>query len=536
MRRLVLLSFLTVLVHGPGARAQDSTSELIRAPRIDNLIIVRRSSDAAREQTKAEFEFSLNPEHSESLQSGMTMASSGEIRVAFFDFNPLAIAVAGSETASPDPNYQQLSEFVDALLKLPGIIQGGQSTAFGGCAALTELNNHFTNLDGKLNSGGAVASAFPVWKRTISDAPGPASVRGIQATMRAEATRLRTNAADAEDILRTFKTYASPVVTTAAPTTAAPAPPANTPPTTPRPAPATGTTPNPAPAGSGHPSPLPALEPPNPIVNTPQGSQASGTHPVTPTTPAGCEDATAVRASLAAASLSNPAYRERIDKIKQLATSLDQLADSLEKFTVSADWVGSNYVFYRSRPSASERKTITIKATPLNFRFDGLALTREILEAKAASTTFVLRQHQSVVPELGAGFVLASIRAPKYGTGTDAGGKTIVVRKDDKPVSYAGALLLNWVWAKPAQSSIHPLFQTGVSISPDGPGVLAGLGFRIGRPKRVALAAGGILMWVKDLDTLAVGGPVTGTAELDDDLEYKHHVRLYFTIQYQFKD
>lgn len=536
MRRSVLLCILIVLGYGAAASAQDSTSDLIRAPRIDNLLTVRRSSDAAREQTKAEFEFSLNSQHSESLQPGMTMTSSGEIRIAFVDFNPLAIAVAGSETASPDPNYQQLSEFVDALLKLPGIIQGGQSTAFGGCEALTELNSHFTNLDRWMNSGGAVASAFPTWKRAIADAPGPASIRGIQSTMRTEATTLRTNAQNAEDILRVFKTYAAAIGTGAATTT----PPTTSPPTSPTTPPSTPASgaadPNPAPGGSGNPPAVPALAPPNPSGNTPQGNRSGGAGPVTPTTPANCAEAIAIRASLAAAALSNPAYRERIDKIKQLATSLDQLADSLEKFTASADWVGSNYVFYRSRPSASERKTITIKATPLNFRFDGLTLTRETLEAKAASTTFVLRQYQGVIPELGAGFVLASIRAPKYGTGTDAAGKTIVVRKDDKPVSYAGALLLNWVLTKPAQSSIHPLFQTGVSISPDGPGVLAGLGFRIGRLKRVALAAGGILAWVKDLDTLAVGGPVSGTAELDDDLKYKHRVRLYFTIQYQFKD
>jgi hypothetical protein len=465
-------SILVVLIASavPDARGQDSTADLIRGIRVDNLVKVRRTSDDTREQTKANFQFSLRDGHRESLVAGMTMTATREVRFAYIDFNPLAVAIVGAETSVPDPNYQQLTEFVDALLKIPGLIKGGESGGLEACKPLQTVDQYFKDLQKHLNASDGLPETFNTWKDTIGKAPGPASIGAVQTLMSANAKTIATSAQEASSILKSLEEFTKRTSdnTTEKPTEA-------------------------------------------------------------------CVDAQRLLRTLALAALSNPSYRERIDGLTQLASALKDLADSLDRYT-TGEWEGTSYVFFTTTPSAELKKTITLKATPLTFRFTATTLTRVQADAKAVSTSFVLREYQSLIPELAAGFVVAIVRAPQYGTGTDAAGKTIVVRQKDKPVSFSGALLLNWVSARPAHSSLQPLFQTGVSLSPDGPGLLFGLGARIGRPKLVAFSAGGILAWVKDLNALSVGGPVSGTAELKDDLSYKPTVKAYFALQYQFRD
>jgi hypothetical protein len=351
--------------------------------------------------------------------------------------------------------------------------------------------------------------------------------------MRVRAAALRADATLAEQMLARFAAYASGAE-----------PPGSTP-STPIPIVAAGST--------GGTQPPPTMIPPTPAPggaaasNAGKGAAAAGGQkaasgdgssaptPAAAATP-DCSGAIATRAALAQGALSNPAYRERIEKVKQLAANLSELADSLNRFTNPDDWDGSSFVFFRSRASAELKKTITIKVTPLAFNFDNATMTRAQIDTKAKSTSFVLRQYQTLVPELAAGLVISSVKAPQFGTGQDAAGKTIIVRQPDKEVSYAGALLLNWVLAEPATSALQPMFQTGVSLGADGPAILAGVGTRIGRPKRVAFAVGAALAWVKDLDKLREGGPVTGTAELKADLRYAPTVKAYFTLQYQFKE
>jgi hypothetical protein len=506
---------LTVLGGGSTVRAQDSTSDLIRGARVDNLVRIQRASDATREQTKAEFQFSARDKHLESLQPNMTMTSKGEVRFAYIDFNPLAVTVVGSETSAPDPNFVQLSEFVDALLKVPGKIEGGQSGRFGDCKAMVGLNDDLKKLTAAMNASDGLAKSFNEWKAAIAKAPGPTSIKSQQQLMRDNAENLATNARNADAILKKFEELSS--VTSDRPTTQPP----NAKTTTSN---AKKELPPQQPAATGAAN---TAKKDNNVKDSVANSDAVA--------PSDCSDAEAVARSLMLSARSNPAYQERISKLNQLAAALKDLADSLDRYTGN-DWEGSSFVFFTSRPSAELKKTITIKATPLTFRFESATMTRAQIDAKAVSTSFFLRQYQAIVPELAAGLVVANVKAPQFGTGTDAAGKTIVVRQKDKDVSFAGALLLNWVAAEPSTASLQPLFQTGVSLSADGPGILAGFGVRIGRPKRVALAAGAILAWVKDLDKLTVGGPVSGTAELKDDLHYSPTVKAYFVLQYQFRD
>jgi hypothetical protein len=56
MIRQVLAVNLLLIVAPGHLWAQDSTSDLIRGTRVDNLVKVKRTSDATREQTKVDFQ------------------------------------------------------------------------------------------------------------------------------------------------------------------------------------------------------------------------------------------------------------------------------------------------------------------------------------------------------------------------------------------------------------------------------------------------------------------------------------------------
>ena len=520
-RTLALLWSFAIAAGTASVTAQDSTASLITAPRIDNLLTVSRSSDQAREQTKADFQFSLRAAQWEALDAGMTFSAERDVRIGFLNFNPLVVALSASETAAADPNFRQLSDFVDALLKVPGIVGAGQSGELGNCPAVQALQGELSKLKDDLNAARDLPQKLGGWQLDISKDPGPASIKAVAGNMRSVAANINAVVADGRKLLTVLDERAKGLSSgggTQADTTAGQSPSRSAvkevPPTEPAGKPSSAATGN--------------------KRNQASAKTEEAKIPNLQIQPDPCADAEVLRNLLSSVVSMNPANQERLDGLAALATSLNALAASLDRFTAPGDWEGPTYIFFRSRATAEQVKTISIKATPISYAVEGLSLNRQQQDAKAASVSFLLRQYQAAIPELGAGFVINTVKVPQYGTGTKDG-KTIVVRRNDKPLSLAAALVLNWVFARSSTSSIRPIFQTGVSVSPDGPGVLLGTGFRLTRPKRVAVGFGAILAWVKDLTDLREGGPVSGTAELNDDLTYKPTVKGYFTIQYQFK-
>jgi len=224
----------------------------------------------------------------------------------------------------------------------------------------------------------------------------------------------------------------------------------------------------------------------------------------------------------------------RIELLERLAADLEKIQGSLDAFA-NGLWIGDSFVFYRTSANAKEIKTITVKVVPLSTRVVSGVLVRSSDTDKASSVAFNLRQHSAVVIEVVPGFVVTKVTAPQYDTGLDANGKTVIVRGRDKAVSYAGALLLNGIFGTDRRSLLYPMVQVGVSISPDGPGVLAGVGGRFAGARSLAFSAGGILAWVKDLQTLQPGSPVASRNDIRADLGYAHTARWYFALQYNFK-
>ena len=153
--------------------------------------------------------------------------------------------------------------------------------------------------------------------------------------------------------------------------------------------------------------------------------------------------------------------------------------------------------------------------------------------------TIRVRKFQRFVPEVSAGVAYTFLEYPQYGTAKNAAGETIVAETGKKSVSnlnFTAMINFNYFIRN---SYIHPFWQIGVGANNEIPTLLTGVGIRsnIGGIKRIALAGGVALSWIRTLDQLQPGvSKVAGTAEIEKDLKYtfnrKQRSPFYLGIQY----
>ena len=153
--------------------------------------------------------------------------------------------------------------------------------------------------------------------------------------------------------------------------------------------------------------------------------------------------------------------------------------------------------------------------------------------------TLRVRKFQRFVPEVSAGVAYTFLEYPQYGTAKNAAGETIVAETGKKSVSnlnFTAMVNFNYFIHN---SYIHPFWQIGVGANNEIPTLLTGVGIRsnIGGIRRIALAGGVALSWIKTLDQLQPGvSKVAGTAEIEKDLKYtfnrKQRSPFYLGIQY----
>jgi hypothetical protein len=230
------------------------------------------------------------------------------------------------------------------------------------------------------------------------------------------------------------------------------------------------------------------------------------------------------------------AVERTVAEKRALARSLGQLAKRLAEVGKAEKWVGGmDYLFYEVAPQADKIVTATVTARTLRYDLADGALSVGSTTYEKQVALLGVREHSSLIPEVAAGLIVSNVRTPRYGTSQSESGQTVVTRLDDEKVDYSGALLLNGVCrCFGAGAFAQPMLQFGIGGGESTPSFLGGVGFRFTRPKRLALSAGAILAWVKDLDKLAPGDPVSGTADLENDLKLHATVKAYFALQYSF--
>ena len=160
------------------------------------------------------------------------------------------------------------------------------------------------------------------------------------------------------------------------------------------------------------------------------------------------------------------------------------------------------------------------------------------LVKKKKDITITARRFQRFVPEVSAGIAYVDLRFPKYGTTTDSAGIMRVADAGEDIVRKLNfTAMINFNYYIP-NSNLHPFYQIGVGINAGYPTLFTGIGTRINFAplKRLAIAFGYASTWVKTLNTLHIGSPVSGTAELEKDITYEFNwpLKPYMSLQYNF--
>jgi hypothetical protein len=571
----VTTASLTALASAGLAAADDpATTALLKAQRVKSSVHVRVASAAVKEATQAELEYALaeDPTRFFPLLTGTTFVSSRTIKVAYQRLNPLTTQVTSSIAAAEDPSNAALVKFAESMLKIPKIVGGDRQESSRvldemlTCPGFESLVGKLRKLADAVREHRTVADDLQNWRNAIDKQPGHAGVssasnliadkikrveesvkqvRDLLAGIRADAARAGLEAENAQLRQARVEAAGQGAVAGAKPAVEA----AN---------PATGA----RTSGSGSvaarkPESPPAKPgtPPTPAATTKEAAKAKLAQPATETEEAKkAEEARAAEERKLAeqrkatacqldvvlqrafvALLDTGDVDARIVELEGLAADLKGLKASLEPYADHRNWDGDSYVFAAVIPAADTIKTLSVKVAPVTLSSVAAeGVVREVGDKKAASGNLIIRQFSTFAPELGAGLVVSSVRRPTYGTTTNDAGQTVVARKDDEDVSLSAAVMLNGVCRCGIDSFAYPMFQVGALADTKSPGILFGGGLRFIRPSQLALSVGAALVWIKDLDTLAIGAPVGGTTDIDNDLKFEPAVKLYFSLQYTF--
>ena len=219
-----------------------------------------------------------------------------------------------------------------------------------------------------------------------------------------------------------------------------------------------------------------------------------------------------------------------------LIAGLQTLNASLQQFADETNWredAPADYIFYKPSPDFQTIKTLNIAVRPRSFTVtDDGKLSVE--DGTPVARSIRVRAYSLIVPEVAAGFVHTDLAYPKYGT-KQVGGQTIVAAAGTDKFPAQGAVLLNLVCRCWAPSIVYPALQLGLTNSKQYPGFLLGGGARFTGKYSLSVVGGIVITWFEDLKGLAVGDPVSGTADLQAHLQRRRApAKTYVGVQYNF--
>ena len=450
----------------------DSTADLLRAPRCSDHV------DVSLKDSKLNVEVHLGGKERKTIQvsEGETVAFVNDVRVVYRGFNPFEVSVDVAGVESDDPSYTQLKSFVENFTKLKGLV----GTADAKSRALSDAAPKEKAAVVKCEQYSEFHASLEAVVKALKV---PTGINAAKITNWKTAAFSPTQVAEIRATLLTFKEGLKDNIKD---TDAA----------------------------------LAALKGKVAAVQTPECAKASAYAPDL-----------AMMYEIAASAETIQAAR------RSLVETLSTLAGVLEPVGRTENWASDGYVFYtHGRLDGSKQLTLTVKVTPLTVEggtepgVEGISVTK----GKVVSASFVGRASTVFTFEGAAGVVYSSVVRPSYGTAVKDG-KTVVADAGSQTVSYAAAVLGNFVCRCWGTSPIYPMLQIGISADKNSPAILIGGGVRI-TPVALSISFGVVaLSWMRDLDKLSVGSEVTGTAAIESDLAYKRApVKPYFAIQYSF--
>lgn len=227
---------------------------------------------------------------------------------------------------------------------------------------------------------------------------------------------------------------------------------------------------------------------------------------------------------------------------RKLKIGVDSLAGELEK--ISDKYRGDRFyefAYVKDQKGKIQELSFTVKKRDVKISESRDKI--EISEGKGITRKIRVHDYNKVIPSVATGFVFSDVTYPQFGTeeieieenGTIVK-KTIVKEVEPGSEEVQAALLLNLV-IRTGGENFHPLVQFGVSSGQERPALLIGGGIRFSQPKWLTVSFGVLLPWKRELSDLSPGDPVTGTAQIEEDLNYSLDSSLdtfYLSFQYTF--
>ncbi|MCC6587604.1 MAG: hypothetical protein IT168_12985 [Bryobacterales bacterium] len=241
--------------------------------------------------------------------------------------------------------------------------------------------------------------------------------------------------------------------------------------------------------------------------------------------------------------LVNPA--RRIAELNAIVKFAEDISKQLTAMSADSHWraidhggIANDYVLLNDAKVTRENmQNVSITLTPLDYDADSQTGAISLIPATPVDRKLTVRNYSRFAVEPGVGAVFGSFKQPKYTTGTNSAGQTIVTRLPDSTVSINPAVMLNFV-CRCELGPVAPMFQIGAATSKTLPAILLGGGLRLWGlgSGHVAIGGGAMFGWIKDLQDLKEGQKVADLAAIEADLRYRSGPKrgAYFVIQYKF--
>ena len=239
----------------------------------------------------------------------------------------------------------------------------------------------------------------------------------------------------------------------------------------------------------------------------------------------------------------NIIFYEQKKRFDNLNKAYELVKDTYDKaMQVDGDWSpGLEWSLHVAPVPIKKGKvsvhTITIQKSGYVLSDKGEIVSTSPQEVLKRTQRF--RKFQRFIPEVSIGLAYTSFSFISYGTKFDSVNNQMYVgdsiRNHVGNINISTMLNFNYVIEN---SPLHPFFQIGLGVNTEVPTLMAGLGIRsnINNVRRIAISGGIALSWVKELNTLRPGDPITGSDDLEKDYQYNFSwpPNFYVGLQYNF--
>ncbi len=223
------------------------------------------------------------------------------------------------------------------------------------------------------------------------------------------------------------------------------------------------------------------------------------------------------------------ASKEVLAGRKKVIDDLGKLLDAFARIQAAA--VGDQFRLDHVEIPRGQVRIVTVKVIQRKVEFSDTGL--KITEGDPLTAEFQVLRRSAVALEFGVGAAYTNVERPKYGT-AEENGQTVVASAGTESENLVAAAVLNILF-RSDWGPVNPILQLGIGTGEDRPSLLAGVGLRLSGVSRMSLSVGAVFPWAKELRTLEPGSPVSGTAELEADLDTRlQDPELYVGVQYNF--